>query len=90
LPAWDGLYIFGDWSTSFGQPDGTLLVATSSETDGPLWATQELTVAGNEDGRLNEYLLSFGQDSAGEVYVLTTETTGPSGNTGKVYRIVSP
>ena len=25
LPDWDGVYIFGDWSTGFGQPDGTLL-----------------------------------------------------------------
>jgi glucose/arabinose dehydrogenase len=90
LPEWDGWYIFGDWSTGFGQPDGTLLVATPPETEGEMWMWQELTVAGSENGRLNEYLLSFGQDNEGEVYVLTTETAGPTGNTGKVYRIVSP
>ncbi len=90
MPAWDGWYIFGDWSTSFGRPDGTLLVATPPEMDGAMWTWQELMVAGNENGRLNEYLLSFGQDNAGEVYALTTETAGPSGSTGKVYRIVAP
>ena len=90
LSGWDGLYIFGDWSTGFGQPNGTLLVATPPTADGTMWNWQELTVAGSENGRLNEYLLSFGQDNEGEVYVLTTETSGPSGNTGKVYQIVAP
>lgn len=90
-PDWDGMYIFGDWSTSFGeQADGTLLIAMPSETDGELWTFEELVVAGSENGRLNEYLLSFGQDSDGEVYILTTETAGPTGTTGHIYRLVSP
>jgi hypothetical protein len=85
------MYIFGDWSTSFGeQADGTLLIAMPSETDGELWTFEELVVAGSENGRLNEYLLSFGQDSDGEVYILTTETAGPTGTTGHIYRLVSP
>jgi glucose/arabinose dehydrogenase len=90
-PDRDGMYIFGDWSTSFGeQADGTLLIAMPSETDGELWTFEELVVAGSENGRLNEYLLSFGQDSDGEVYILTTETAGPTGTTGHIYRLVSP
>jgi hypothetical protein len=32
----------------------------------------------------------LGQDIHGEVYVLTSLNTGPSGNTGKVYRIAAP
>jgi hypothetical protein len=91
LPGWDGYYIFGDWSTSFGEAaDGTLLLATPPDAAGGLWPVQELMVAGSDNGRLNEYLLSFGQDSSGEVYILTTETAGPTGNTGKVYKIVPP
>jgi len=90
-PEWEGLYIFGDWSTSFGElADGTLLIATPSETEGELWTIQELVVDGRENGRLNEYLLSFGQDNDGEVYILTTEEAGPTGSTGKVYRLVAP
>lgn len=90
-PEWDGLYIFGDWSTTYGEnPDGTLLIATPSETAGQLWTFQELVVDGSDNGRLNQYLLSFGQDSSGEVYILTTELAGPTGNTGKVYKLVSP
>jgi glucose/arabinose dehydrogenase len=90
-PEWDGMYIFGDWSTSFGEEaDGTLLIATPSETEGQLWTYQELVVNGSENGRLNEYLLSFGQDNDGEIYILTTESAGPTGNSGKVYRLVTP
>jgi hypothetical protein len=51
---------------------------------------QELRVAGTPDGRLGRYVLGFGQDLDGEVYVLTTENTGPTGNTGKVFKLVGP
>lgn len=36
-----------------------------------------------------ERLLSFGQDSSGELYVLTKTVEGPKGDTGKVYRLVA-
>jgi glucose/arabinose dehydrogenase len=88
MPDWDGLYIFGDWSTDFPEGDGTLLIATPPTTAGEMWSFEELIVDGSENGRLNEYLLSFGQDTSGEIYVLTTETPGPSGTTGKVYKLV--
>jgi hypothetical protein len=35
-------------------------------------------------------VLGFGQDLAGEMYLLTTDQTGPAGTTGKVYRLVRP
>jgi glucose/arabinose dehydrogenase len=38
-------------------------------------------------GPLGQYLLGFGQDGDGELYVLTSESTGPSGATGQVWRI---
>jgi hypothetical protein len=88
MPDWDGLYIFGDWSTDFPEGDGTLLIATPPTTAGEMWSFEELMIDGSENGRLNEYLLSFGQDNSGEIYVLTTETPGPSGATGKVYKLV--
>jgi hypothetical protein len=40
--------------------------------------------------RLGHYVLGFSQDLAGEIYVLTTDNTGPTGNTGKVYKIIPP
>jgi len=80
---WDGKYIFGDWSKSFGSMDGQLFVATKG-ADGS-WTHEPMTVA-NMEGPL-PYILAFGQDAAGEVYVLTSVTTGPVGGLDKVYRI---
>jgi hypothetical protein len=34
------------------------------------------------------YILAFGQDDAGEVYALTSISTGPVGGHDKIYRIV--
>ena len=88
LRQFSGRYIFGDWSTSFGQPDGTMFVAKSRKQG--QWQIQELQVQGRPDGRLGHFVLAFGQDASGEVYVLTTDNTGPTGDTGKVYRLVRP
>jgi glucose/arabinose dehydrogenase len=88
LPQFEGDYVFGDWSTSFGDPLGKLLVATPAETEGELWPWEQITIANREDGQVGEFVLSFGQDADGELYVLTTETPGPTGDTGKVYRLV--
>jgi glucose/arabinose dehydrogenase len=81
-----GRYLFGDWSRAFGTPDGTLL--TAAPRGSGAWPMQELSIAGRPGGRLGHFLLGFGQDRSGEVYVLTTDMTGPAGATGRVYRIV--
>jgi hypothetical protein len=41
----------------------------------------------NMDGNL-PYVLAFAQDAAGEVYVLTSVTTGPVGSLDTIYKIV--
>ena len=81
---WDGKYIFGDWSKAFAAPDGQLFVATKG-ADGT-WTKENVTVA-NMDGPL-PYILAFAQDNDGEVYVLTSVTTGPNGGLDKIYKIV--
>jgi glucose/arabinose dehydrogenase len=83
-----GRYVFGDWSTGFASPDGTLLVARQRNRG--LWQIQELRVATNPSGRLEHFVLGFGQDSSGELYVLGSQMSGPSGNTGKVFKLVRP
>ncbi len=88
LPAFQGRYIFGDWSTTGAAGDGVLLVATPPQTEGEMWPFQELSVSTSDNGRLNSYLLSFGQDADLEVYVLVSNSLGPSGDTGKVFKIV--
>jgi hypothetical protein len=83
-----GRYVFGDWSRDDEEPDGSLFVATPRKKR--LWLMQQLRIATSPSGRLDHYLLGFGQDPAGEMYVLTTDRQGPRGTTGKVYRLVRP
>jgi glucose/arabinose dehydrogenase len=88
LPQLAGRYVFGDWSREFEEPDGTLFVASPRKKG--LWLMQELRVANRPSGRIDHYVLGFGQDLSGEVYVLVTESTGPTGATGKVFKLVRP
>jgi hypothetical protein len=78
----------GDWSLEFEEPDGSLFVAMQRKRG--LWTMQQLRIATSPTGRLDHYLLGFGQDPAGEIYVLTTDQTGPTGTTGKVFKLVRP
>ena len=86
LPELGGQYLFGAWSTSFSVPDGRVYVATPAASG--LWSFEELELTNTPSGRLNHFLLSFGQDSDGEVYILTSDSASPSGGSGKVYKLV--
>ncbi len=81
--AWKGKYIFGDWSKSFGAMDGQIFVGTEG-SDGK-WTMEIATT--NMDGK-NPYVLAFAQDADGEVYALTSTTTGPVGSLDTIYKIV--
>jgi len=83
-----GSYVFGDWTTAWDIPDGRVFAASRPSSGAGLWQVRGLSIATSEDGRLGAYVLAFGQDSDHELYVLTTEATGPTGNTGKVWKIL--
>ncbi len=87
IPELEGRYVFGDWSASFEQPAGTLLMATRPESGDELWTVERIG-AETQDGETLPYLLGFGHDADGELYVLTTEMGGPTGDTGRVHRLV--
>ncbi|HSJ13479.1 MAG TPA: PQQ-dependent sugar dehydrogenase [Longimicrobiales bacterium] len=87
VSALSGRYIFGAWSTSFSLPDGHVLAATPQAGPG-LWPFEELLFANTPTGKLHHFVLGFGQDLDGEVYVLTSDSPAPTGSTGKVYRII--
>ena len=80
---WQGKYFFGDWSKQFNAKDGHIYVGTSA---GGTWTMEDVKV-GNMPG-FNSFVLGFGQDADGELYVATEETTGPFGGLAKVYKIV--
>lgn len=84
-----GRYVFGDWSTSFVTPDGSLFVSKPRQDD-RLWQIQPIRLQNRPDGRLGHFLLGFGQDSGGEIYVLTSDSTGPTGTSGRVYILAAP
>lgn len=81
--ALDGKYIFGDWSKSFAAMDGQIFVANM---EGDMWDFEKANVT-NMDGNM-PYMLAFAQDNAGNVYALTSVTTGPNGKLDTIYKIV--
>jgi glucose/arabinose dehydrogenase/plastocyanin len=88
LAAFEGQYIFGDWSTSFTTPDGQLFAATRPQTEGQMWSVRALQIDGRPQDRVGHFVLAFGQDTKGELYLLTSDMGGPTGQTGRVYRLV--
>ena len=88
LPAWDGRYVFGQWSRTSTAPLGDIFVAT--RPDQGMWDFEIIQIVDRDDGELGEFVLGFGQDSDGEIYLLTSLRSGPSGTTGNVYRILPP
>ena len=82
---WDGKYIFGDWSQSFATMKGQIFVGTPGD-DGT-WEMSETEVTNMEGER--PYILAFGQDADGEVYALTSITTGPVGSLDTIYKVVA-
>jgi len=85
-----GTYVFGDWSTSFGTPDARVFVAAPPEDDveNKMWKMQTLNIENTGSKSVGAYILSFGMDNSGELYVLTTTSAGPTGKSGKVWQIV--
>jgi hypothetical protein len=51
------------------------------------WSYEPIELKDKPDN-LGMYLKGFGQDNRGEVYLLTSTETGPTGNSGKVMKIV--
>ncbi len=94
IPAFRGRYIFGEWNRAGADGDGIIFVATPPENTSTeeMWEFGEVEVAvnGTENRTIGAYILAFGQDAERELYVLTSENRGPTGETGRVYRLVPP
>lgn len=79
-----GKYIFGDWSSSFILPRGQIFYL--DETEPGVWERFKL----NPTQTFNRFILSFGEDENGEIYVLSKTTLGPDPNVknGDVKKII--
>jgi hypothetical protein len=90
LPQLQGRYVFGDWSRQWALAQGVLLVATRPANSSKRWTIEPLTLATHPDGHIGQFLLAFGEDDAGELYVLTNSSNSPLGRTGRIYQLVRP
>ena len=85
IPGFQGKYIFGTFSQNPGTPNAELFIA---QPHGPgLWDYQEISLVNRPDD-IGYYLKGFGQDLEGEIYLTVSSLLGPSGNTGKVFKLV--
>jgi glucose/arabinose dehydrogenase len=81
VPSLSGEYIFGVLTQD---PEGMNGAVFAANRAGGTWDYDKLGFNNLDGGELSEFVLGFGQDNAGEVYVLTS---GGAAGSGKVYRI---
>lgn len=87
LPQLTGKYIFGDWSRNFVKADGVIYVATRG-ADGK-WTMDALEIEGKTGGAIGQFILAFGEDADGEIYVLTNTSSALRGTNGKVWKLAA-
>ncbi|MFL6528235.1 MAG: PQQ-dependent sugar dehydrogenase [Chthoniobacterales bacterium] len=83
LPALDGMYVFGDFTSAFTKADGHLFYLDKLNGG----TIRKLRI-GFDERDLGRCVKAFGRDAAGEIYVLADSSLGPSGNGGIVYKLV--
>ena len=76
----DGKYIFGVLT----QGDGINGAVFAADRSGNSWNYEKLNITNKPNGELDEFVLGFGKNKNGEIYVLTN---GGTASSGKVYRI---
>jgi glucose/arabinose dehydrogenase len=85
IPGFKGKYIFGTFGQTGMAPDGELFISNPAGP-GP-WNYDEVKLK-SFPADLGHFLKGFGQDNDGEVYLTVSTTVGPSGTTGKVFKLV--
>ena len=85
-PALQGRYVFGDFSTSFGVPDGALYYLEETRTN--IW--ERFAFSLTTSNRLGRFIKCFGQGPDGELYLGSTTNLGPSGTSGDIRKLHIP
>lgn len=86
LPQLAGKYIFADWSKHFSLPQGVLFTGTRG-ADGK-WSLAQLEPESPAGSHLGAFVWAFGEDSDGELYVLTNQTGALGTKSGKIWKLV--
>lgn len=86
LPELMGHYVYGDWSRSFVLPQGQLLVARrpAAGSSDP-WTVEPIELVSPE--KLGAFVVGFGQDNDGEMYVMTNGSNSLTPGKGRVWKI---
>jgi glucose/arabinose dehydrogenase len=78
-----GKYVFGDWSSGYLKADGKLYYLEENETGS--WQRYEFKLSKNKP--LHRFILGFGEDENGEIYIITTRFFGSFSRSGEVWQI---
>jgi glucose/arabinose dehydrogenase len=85
LPGYQGKYIFGSFGQGGTQANAELFISTpAGQTD---WGFEEISLVSHPDD-IGYFLKGFGQDNSGEIYLTVSSNLGPSGTTGKVFKLI--
>ncbi len=87
LPSLSGHYVFADWSRGWALPQGNLLVAWRPPGDAAKgrWKVEVLEVAA--PAKWTAYVTALGEDSDGELFVMTSGTSGLTRGSGRVWKL---
>lgn len=80
-----GQYIFGTFSQSPATTNGELFIA--EPRSGGAWSYKEISLKSSPND-IGYLLKGMGEDEKGELYLTTSSVVGPSGSTGKVFKLV--
>ncbi|XP_051580865.1 HHIP-like protein 1 [Myxocyprinus asiaticus] len=90
MPNLNGLYIFGDFMSG-------RLMSLKENPDTGKWNYKEICMGSDKTcsfpkliNSYYKYIISFGEDEAGELYVLATGAASAKARAGVVYKIVDP
>jgi hypothetical protein len=86
VPGLQGHYVFGDYSHRLNSGNGRVMYLDKNFNPNPKDATPRVLNLVN--GTINRFVHGFGEDAAGELYVLGTKTGIPFEETGIILKIV--
>ncbi len=83
FPGLRGVYVFGDFSTSFTAADGHLFYIDTNQAN---WTMQRPLLRGTT-APLAQYVKGVGRDEDGELYICVSKVLGPTGTSGQVLKL---
>lgn len=86
IPELQGRYVFGDYSDGFKSANGRVMYVDEADAADPEDRTPRIFNLIN--GHTNVFVLGFGEDAAGELYVLANKPGIPFEEQGIVMRVV--